>query len=113
MAHELRCQSVILKSVLQDVSSCDLLLPSRSPSPELIEAIPIIISLIVVEGLLGIDNALAIAATASHLPGKQSIRHSSGASSVPICSEAYVWLYAAWIIENPWLKSAALLTWFT
>jgi len=38
----------------------------------LVEAIPVIISLIVIEGLLSVDNALAIAAMASHLPGRQT-----------------------------------------
>jgi len=38
---------------------------------ELAEAIPVILSLIVIEGLLSVDNALAIAAMASHLPGRQ------------------------------------------
>jgi YkoY family integral membrane protein len=41
--------------------------------PELAEAIPVILSLIVIEGLLSVDNALAIAAMASHLPGKQKL----------------------------------------
>ena len=47
--------------------------------PEIIEAIPIIISLIVIEGLLSVDNALAIAAMASHLPGKEIARYSLSA----------------------------------
>lgn len=38
---------------------------------QLCEAAPIIVSLIIIEGLLSVDNALAIAAMASHLPGKQ------------------------------------------
>jgi tellurite resistance protein TerC len=40
---------------------------------DLADAIPVILSLIVIEGLLSVDNALAIAAMASHLPGKQKI----------------------------------------
>lgn len=35
------------------------------------EAFPVILSLIIIEGLLSVDNALAIAAMASHLPEKQ------------------------------------------
>ena len=38
---------------------------------ELSEATLIILSLILLEGLLSVDNALAIAAMASHLPEKQ------------------------------------------
>ena len=37
-------------------------------------AVPVILSLIIIEGLLSVDNALAIAAMASHLPGRQKIR---------------------------------------
>ena len=37
-------------------------------STEIVEVIPVIISLVVIEGLLSVDNALAIAALASHLP---------------------------------------------
>ena len=70
----------------------------------LLEAIPVIISLIIIEGLLSVDNALAIAAMASHLPGKQKY----WALRVGIIG-AYVFrglalLLAQYIIENPWLK---------
>ena len=68
------------------------------------EALPVIISLIIIEGLLSVDNALAIAAMASHLPGKQKY----WALKVGIIG-AYVFrglalLLATYIIENPWLK---------
>ena len=41
------------------------------PISEIIAVLPIIVSLIVIEGLLSVDNALAIAALASHLPKHQ------------------------------------------
>lgn len=71
---------------------------------DILEALPVIISLIIIEGLLSIDNALAIAAMASHLPGKQKY----WALRVGIIG-AYVFrglalLLAQFIIENPWLK---------
>jgi tellurite resistance protein TerC len=78
-------------------------------SPEAIhvltEAIPVIISLIIIEGLLSVDNALAIAAMASHLPGKQKF----WALRVGIIG-AYVFrglalLFATFIMANPWLKA--------
>lgn len=78
-------------------------------SPEfmhiLTEAIPVIISLIIIEGLLSVDNALAIAAMASHLPGKQKY----WALRVGIIG-AYVFrgvalLFATYIMANPWLKA--------
>jgi len=70
----------------------------------LTEAVPVIISLIIIEGLLSVDNALAIAAMASHLPGKQKY----WALRVGILG-AYVFrglalLFATYIIANPWLK---------
>lgn len=68
------------------------------------EALPVIVSLVIIEGLLSVDNALAIAAMASHLPGKQKY----WALKVGIIG-AYVFrglalLVATYIIENPWLK---------
>jgi tellurite resistance protein TerC len=77
-------------------------------SPDLwnniLEALPVIISLIIIEGLLSVDNALAIAAMASHLPGKQKF----WALRVGIIG-AYFFrglalLLAQVIIENPWVK---------
>lgn len=70
----------------------------------ILEALPVIISLIIIEGLLSVDNALAIAAMASHLPGKQKY----WALRVGIIG-AYFFrglalLLAQYIIENPWLK---------
>jgi tellurite resistance protein TerC len=81
---------------------------SAITAPELwsnfVEALPVIISLVIIEGLLSVDNALAIAAMASHLPGKQKF----WALRVGIIG-AYVFrglalLLAAYIIANPWLK---------
>lgn len=71
---------------------------------ELIEAIPIILSLIIIEGLLSVDNALAIAAMASHLPGKQKVM----ALRLGIFGAyffRFVALFSAqFIIENEWVK---------
>lgn len=71
---------------------------------EFAEAVPIIISLILIEGLLSVDNALAIAAMANHLPEKQKYL----ALRLGILG-AYVFrgvalALASFIIENPWLK---------
>lgn len=70
----------------------------------ILDALPVILSLIIIEGLLSVDNALAIAAMASHLPGKQKYL----ALRVGIIG-AYVFrglalFLAQHIIENPWLK---------
>jgi tellurite resistance protein TerC len=74
--------------------------------PILADALPVIVSLIIIEGLLSVDNALAIAAMASHLPGKQK----QLALKVGILG-AYLFrglalLLASYIIANPWLKLA-------
>jgi tellurite resistance protein TerC len=71
---------------------------------EFISALPIIISLIVIEGLLSIDNALIIATMAAHLPEDQRKK----AVTVGILG-AYVLrglalVFAATLIANPWLK---------
>lgn len=71
---------------------------------EIVQAIPIIISLILIEGLLSVDNALAIAAMASHLPEKQrklALRLGIiGAYAFRGISLALV----AWIQSNLWIK---------
>jgi tellurite resistance protein TerC len=73
-------------------------------APELFDAIQVILALIIIEGLLSVDNALAIAAMASHLPGKQKLL----ALRLGIIG-AYVFrgialALASLIIENAWLK---------
>lgn len=73
-------------------------------TPELIEAIPVIISLIIIEGLLSVDNALAIAAMASHLPGKQKYQALKWGIVGAYLFRGLCLAFAAWIIENPWLK---------
>lgn len=72
--------------------------------PELVDAIPVIISLIIIEGLLSVDNALAIAAMASHLPGKQKYLALKYGIIGAYLFRGLCLAFAAWIIENPWLK---------
>lgn len=72
--------------------------------PELVEAIPIIISLIIIEGLLSVDNALAIAAMASHLPDKQKYLALRWGIIGAYAFRALALAGAAFIINNPWLK---------
>ena len=75
-------------------------------SAELTEAIPVIFSLIVIEGLLSVDNALAIAAMASHLPGKQKYLALRLGMLGAYVFRGLALFFAAWIIANPWLKIA-------
>jgi YkoY family integral membrane protein len=71
---------------------------------QIFEAIPVILSLIIIEGLLSVDNALAIAAMASHLPGKQKYMALKFGIIGAYLFRGLCLAFAAWIIENPWLK---------
>lgn len=72
--------------------------------PEIVNAIPIIFSLIIIEGLLSVDNALAIAAMASHLPGKQKFLALRWGIIGAYAFRGLALAFAAYIINNPWLK---------
>ena len=71
---------------------------------QLYEAVPVIISLIIIEGLLSVDNALAIAAMANHLPGKQKYMALKFGIIGAYLFRGLCLAFAAWVIENPWLK---------
>jgi tellurite resistance protein TerC len=71
---------------------------------ELGEAFPVIISLIIIEGLLSVDNALAIAAMARHLPEPQQKLALRWGIIGAYGFRGLCMAFAAWIIENPWLK---------
>ncbi len=71
---------------------------------EVVEALPVMASLVLIEGLLSIDNALAVAAFAAHLPAHQQ----KFALRIGIFG-AYLFrgvalLLVSLIIANPWLK---------
>lgn len=87
-----------------DITYAELLASFIPATNELIEAIPIIIALIIIEGLLSVDNALAIAAMASHLPGKQKYLALKYGIIGAYLFRGLCLAFAAWIIENPWLK---------
>jgi tellurite resistance protein TerC len=72
--------------------------------PILQEAVPVILSLIIIEGLLSVDNALAIAAMASHLPGKQKYWALRVGILGAYAFRGLALVFAAYIIANPWLK---------
>lgn len=77
---------------------------SLPTSAGLIEALPVIVSLIIIEGLLSVDNALAIAAMANHLPGRQKYLALKLGIIGAYFFRGLCLAFAAWIIENPWLK---------
>jgi tellurite resistance protein TerC len=80
---------------------------------DIIDALPIIISLIVIEGLLSVDNALAIAALASHLPEKQQKLALKLGIIGAYAFRGLSLFFITLIIENPWLKilGSAYLVW--
>ena len=71
---------------------------------DIVDAIPIILSLILIEGLLSVDNALAIAAMASHLPGRQKFLALRWGIIGAYAFRGLALAFAAFIINNPWLK---------
>lgn len=79
----------------------NLVLPTVA---ELGEAFPVIVSLIIIEGLLSVDNALAIAAMARHLPQHQQKLALRWGIIGAYGFRGLCMAFAAWIIENPWLK---------
>ena len=84
------------------------------PSPaELVEAIPVILSLVVIEGLLSVDNSLAIAAMARQVPAERRSAVLWWGMFGAYFFRCICLLMAAWIITNPWIKlfGAAYLVW--
>lgn len=71
---------------------------------QILEALPIIASLVMIEGLLSVDNALAIAAMTSHLPEAQRVRAIRYGIFGAYAFRALTLFIAAWIIANPWIK---------
>lgn len=71
---------------------------------DILSAVPVIISLIIIEGLLSVDNALAIAAMASGLPEKQRIKALRYGIIGAYAARGLCLVFVAWIAGNPWIK---------
>ena len=71
---------------------------------EIVTIIPVVISLIIIEGLLSVDNAMAIAAMASKLPKHQQTLALRLGIVGAYAFRGIAMLCVAWIINNPWLK---------
>lgn len=71
---------------------------------ELLSALPVILSLILIEGLLSVDNAMAIAAMASHLPKDQQKKALRYGIIGAYAFRGICLLLVTWIASNPWLK---------
>lgn len=85
----------------------DPLLALAWPSlADVVNALPVILSLIIIEGLLSVDNALGIAAMANHLPGKQKQQALRWGIIGAYVFRGLALAFASFIIANPWLKIA-------
>lgn len=73
---------------------------------ELISALPVIVSLIILEGLLSVDNAMVIAAMVSHLPGKQKVWALRAGLAGAYIFRGLTLFFISFIIANPWIKLA-------
>lgn len=76
--------------------------------PELIAAGPVIISLIILEGLLSVDNSLIIASMVGHLPTEGKFNERKWAFRIGL-GAAYVMrlitlFFVSYLIANPWIK---------
>jgi tellurite resistance protein TerC len=72
---------------------------------EVLSAVPVIISLIILEGLLSVDNAMAIAAMASGLPGNQKVKALRYGIVGAYAMRGLCLVFAAWIASNQWIKA--------
>lgn len=70
----------------------------------IIAALPIIISLIILEGLLSVDNALVLAAMVKHLPEKQqNLALKAGLIGAYVLRGVSL-LFVGFLIANPWVR---------
>jgi len=78
-----------------------------------VHALPVIMGLVLIEGLLSVDNALAIAAMASHLDEKQRAKAMNIGYIGAYGFRLVALLFASWIIHNHWvmLIGALYLVW--
>lgn len=71
---------------------------------EIINALPVIVSLIIMEGLLSVDNAMVIAAMVSHLPEKQRTWALRAGLAGAYLFRGLTLAFVTFIIANPWIK---------
>lgn len=71
---------------------------------ELVHELPIILTLILIEGLLSVDNALVLASMVRHLPEKQQKFALKAGLLGAYLFRGLALLFVAVIIANPWIK---------
>jgi len=80
------------------------ILPGPLTFHDVASALPVIVSLVVIEGLLSVDNALAIAVVAAPLPPRErSLVLRLGILGAYLFRAAAL-LIASWIIANSWIR---------
>lgn len=84
------------------VSNLQGVLPAVLPAIQ--TGLPVVSSLVILEGLLSVDNALVLAAMVKHLPEKQAqLALKAGLLGAYIGRGAMLFS-ASYILHNPWLK---------
>jgi YkoY family integral membrane protein len=80
---------------------------------QFVQALPVILGLILIEGLLSVDNALAIAAMASHLDEKRRATAMNIGYIGAYGFRVLALLFASYIIDNHWIMfvGALYLVW--
>jgi len=91
------------------------LLAAASPTlwEQFVHALPVILGLILIEGLLSVDNALAIAAMAAHLDEKRRATAMNIGYIGAYGFRLLALLFASYIIDNHWIMfvGALYLVW--
>lgn len=79
----------------------------------IVHALPVVLGLVLIEGLLSVDNALAIAAMAAHLDEKSRTKAMNIGYLGAYGFRLVALLFASWIISNHWimLVGALYLVW--
>lgn len=72
--------------------------------PAITAALPIIMSLIILEGLLSVDNALVLAAMVKHLPPKQQALALRAGLIGAYVLRGVALLFVGFLIANPWVR---------
>jgi tellurite resistance protein TerC len=72
--------------------------------PSIQAGLPVVGSLVILEGLLSVDNALVLAAMVKHLPERQSKQALKAGLLGAYIGRGLMLVCASFILKNPWLK---------
>jgi tellurite resistance protein TerC len=94
--------SSALSAIIQAAAQAQLLIESNWPTIQ--AGLPVVGSLVILEGLLSVDNALVLAAMVKHLPEKQSKQALKAGLLGAYAGRGLMLVCASFILKNPWLK---------